>query len=205
MIRDMAIIFLSVLLYGALHSWLASLGLKSWLSARIGEKAMRSYRLFYNLFAFVSLLPVLALVGLLPDCPLYAIPSPWLVFTLILQLLAGLALLLGLFQTDLFAFIGLRQLVQPPSTAQPRLVVSGLYRWVRHPLYTAGLALIWLVPVMTANLLALNLGLTVYILLGAWLEERKLLAEFGSAYAEYRARTPMLIPGWVLFSISPKL
>jgi protein-S-isoprenylcysteine O-methyltransferase Ste14 len=75
------------------------------------------------------------------------------------------------------------------------LVVRGLYRWVRHPLYTAGLVLIWLSPVMTANLLALNAGLTIYIVAGAMLEERKLQAEFGEAYAAYKRRTPMLIPG----------
>ena len=49
-------------------------------------------------------------------------------------------------------------------------------------------------PLLTWNLLALNLGATIYILAGAWLEERKLLAEFGEAYADYRRRTPFIIP-----------
>jgi protein-S-isoprenylcysteine O-methyltransferase Ste14 len=66
---------------------------------------------------------------------------------------------------------------------------------VRHPLYTAGLVLIWLLPILTWNLLALNLGLTAYIFIGAYFEERKLLLEFGDSYAEYREHTPMLIPG----------
>jgi protein-S-isoprenylcysteine O-methyltransferase Ste14 len=48
---------------------------------------------------------------------------------------------------------------------------------------------------MTFNLLALNLGLTLYIIIGAYFEERKLLLEFGGAYTEYRQKTPMLIPG----------
>jgi protein-S-isoprenylcysteine O-methyltransferase Ste14 len=69
-----------------------------------------------------------------------------------------------------------------------------MYRWVRHPLYTAGLLIIWLFPIMTCNLLALNIGMTLYILLGAVLEERKLEREFGEAYAQYKSRTPMLIP-----------
>jgi protein-S-isoprenylcysteine O-methyltransferase Ste14 len=66
---------------------------------------------------------------------------------------------------------------------------------VRHPIYTAGLLFIWLMPVMTWNLLALNLGLSVYIVAGAIFEERKLLMEFGPGYAEYKRKTPMLIPG----------
>jgi protein-S-isoprenylcysteine O-methyltransferase Ste14 len=48
---------------------------------------------------------------------------------------------------------------------------------------------------MSYNLLALILGLSIYILVGAYFEERKLLVEFGDAYSEYRQRTPMLIPG----------
>jgi protein-S-isoprenylcysteine O-methyltransferase Ste14 len=70
-----------------------------------------------------------------------------------------------------------------------------LYRWVRHPLYTAGLLFIWLTPIMTLNTLVVFIAATVYILVGAFFEERKLEREFGQAYREYKAATPMLIPG----------
>lgn len=72
--------------------------------------------------------------------------------------------------------------------------MGGLYAWVRHPIYTAGLIFLWLTPILTSNLLAMNIGLTLYILIGAWLEERKMVAEFGEAYREYQRRVPMLIP-----------
>lgn len=36
---------------------------------------------------------------------------------------------------------------------------------------------------------------TVYIVVGAFYEERKLEREFGAAYSEYKSKTPMLIPG----------
>jgi len=39
------------------------------------------------------------------------------------------------------------------------------------------------------------LAFTLYILVGVYFEERKLLREFGQEYAEYRSITPMLIPG----------
>ena len=48
---------------------------------------------------------------------------------------------------------------------------------------------------MTGNLLALNLGITVYLVVGALYEERKLVRLFGEEYIKYRERTPMLIPG----------
>ena len=58
---------------------------------------------------------------------------------------------------------------------------------------------------MTWNLLALIVGLTAYIFIGAHFEERKLLLEFGDAYAEYRRQTPMLVPGLHLKSNPKKI
>ena len=187
-------ILLAVLFYGLVHSWLASLGLKAWAVRRFGAWAQRSYRFLYNLFAVVSFLPLLALVATLPDRELYGIPHPWTFLALLAQGLAGVILLLGVLQTGLSSFLGLRQLYSDNQPEQSKLVVSGFYRWVRHPLYTAGLVFIWLLPLMSCNILALNLGLTGYILIGAWLEERKLLHEYGQEYADYARRTPMLVP-----------
>ena len=190
------VVFISVLTYGLVHSLLASLGAKGMARRWMGSWVDRWYRLAYNLFATVSLLPVLALPALLTDKGLYSIPSPWVYLTLAGQLLAIVALVIGLLQTGVWSFLGLRQLIRPtegPST----LNVTGLYRYVRHPLYTAGLAFIWLTPVMTFNLLALNLGLSIYLVVGAMFEERKLRREFGEAYAHYQDRTPMLVPGLI--------
>jgi protein-S-isoprenylcysteine O-methyltransferase Ste14 len=190
------IILLAVAVYGVVHSWLASLQAKALAQRSLGAAATRGYRLAYNIFAVISLLPVLALPALLPDRSLYTIPPPWVYLTLALQGLALAALGVGVIQTGAWSFLGLEQLFAPAADAPPRLVIKGLYRWVRHPLYTAGLVFIWLIPVMSANLLALNVGLTLYLVIGAYFEERKLLREYGEEYADYQRRTPMLVPGW---------
>jgi protein-S-isoprenylcysteine O-methyltransferase Ste14 len=188
------IVLSATILYGLVHSLLASLHIKEWARSRFGEAAERGYRLGYNIFAGLTLLPVLTLPVLLPDRILYTIPFPWTLLTLTLQALAALTLLCGLVQTGIWSFLGLQQLMAPPARENGKLVVHGLYRWMRHPLYTAGLAFIWLAPVMTTNLLALFLGFSIYIIVGALVEERKLLSEFGQPYAEYRRRTSFLIP-----------
>lgn len=188
------LILLAVALYGLIHSLLASLWAKSRARQWIGPPADRWYRLAYNLFGFFSLLPVLALPALLPDVHLYTIPPPWSYLALAGQLLAILALAVGVKQTGAWSFLGLEQALGKKPPSQSQLVTSGLYRWVRHPLYTAGLVFIWLVPVMTRNLLALNIGLTIYLVVGALFEERKLVREFGEVYVQYRHDTPMLIP-----------
>ena len=188
------LIILAVLLYGLVHSLLATPGAKVLARRWFGPAVNRWYRLGYNLFGVISLLPVLALPALLPDQTLYTIPTPWSYLALAAQAAAVVMLAVGVMQTGAWKFLGLQQAFAPEDQSPPRLVRTGLYRWVRHPLYTAGLLFIWLIPVMTANLLALNIGLTIYLIIGALFEERKLVREFGEVYIQYRKVTPMLIP-----------
>lgn len=188
-------------IYGVVHSLLASHTAKRWAEKAFGVQARRFYRLLFSMIAVLGLIPPVILAFLLPDQRLYAIPLPWVLITLAVQAAAGLALLITVMQTDAWAFIGLRQLGEAPALiARPgdlRLVTTGAYRWVRHPLYSFSFILLWLMPVMSWNFLALILGLSLYMLAGIWFEERKLLAEFGPVYADYCSRTKLLIP-WIL-------
>jgi protein-S-isoprenylcysteine O-methyltransferase Ste14 len=188
------IILFAILVYGLVHSLLASLQAKALAREWFGPAANRWFRLLYNFVAVLTLLPILILPVILDDKPFYSIPLPWNIFTGMLQVAAVTFLAIGVYQTGLMSFLGIQQLFRPANEAPPKLVVNGLYRYVRHPLYTAGLAFIWLTPVMTLNLLAMNLGFTFYILVGALYEERKLLKEYGKIYAQYQQGTPMLIP-----------
>jgi methanethiol S-methyltransferase len=189
------LILLAVLSYGLLHTLLASKKVKTLINNRFGSKTEQWYRLAYNLIAVFTLLPILLLPIIFPDKEIYRIHFPWIILTMAIQLSAVIFLYLGLRQTGITSFIGLRQLLLPEDMTPPRLVTGGLYRFVRHPLYTAGLVFIWLIPIMTWNLLALIIGLSAYIIIGAYFEERKLLLDFGDAYADYRRHTPMLVPG----------
>ena len=180
--------------WGIVHSLLASLALKDFFRKTFGDGFIRLYRLGYNIFSALSILPILWLMWILPNHTLYLIPAPWKYLMLAGQGVAAFLLLYGVLQTDTLSFVGLRQLVEPdgkPGT----LVTSGLYRFVRHPLYSAGLLFLWLTATMTLNQLIVYICATIYIFIGAYFEERKLLREFGAAYAEYKAATPMIIPG----------
>ncbi|MCC6146515.1 MAG: isoprenylcysteine carboxylmethyltransferase family protein [Anaerolineaceae bacterium] len=190
-------ILLSLVFYGSLHSSLASLWFKAWVERRIGSRRFhRFYRLFFNGMAALTLLPSLALVLLLPNQPLYTIRPPWLILTGFLQLMAVFGLLAGVAQTGGANFLGLEQFFQPEKASQPRKFVrTGLYHWVRHPLYFFALIFIWLLPVMSWNTLAWNIGASLYLTIGSLFEEKKLLQEFGEKYTAYRHCTPMFIPG----------
>jgi methanethiol S-methyltransferase len=191
------LILLSLFLYGLVHSILASLRLKVWVARRFGEwHYLRWYRLFFNLMAGITILPTLVLMVILPDQSFYRIPFPWVLLTIGVQAVAVLGLLHSVRVTGAAHFLGIEQVMDPVKAAQPhRMTKSGLYRYVRHPLYTCSILILWLTPVMTLNILAFNLGATLYMTIGAFFEERKLIREFGREYEEYSRYTPMLVPG----------
>ena len=185
------ILFIAV--WGIIHSLLASLGFKNFLRRSLGDGFMRFYRLLYNIFAVLSIAPVLYLMVSLPDRPLYQVPPPWSNLMRTGQGISLLLLIASVLQTDVLSFIGVRQLFEEEKKGD--LVTKGLYRFVRHPLYTFSLFILWLSPAMSLNFFVVYVALTVYVLIGIFFEERKLLREFGQDYAYYRSITPMLIPG----------
>lgn len=73
-------------------------------------------------------------------------------------------------------------------------VVRGPYRWVRHPLYSSIVVLLWADPDVTVGRLAIAVAWTAWMIVGAVLEERDLVADFGGAYRRYQRQVPMLIP-----------
>lgn len=187
---NIVILLFALAMWGVIHSVLAS----SFAKDMLGGSSF--YRLGYNIFAVLSFAPILYLTTVLPDRPLYQVSAPWSTLMRGGQALALLMLIIAFLQTDSLSFVGLRQLFEAENSGQ--LVTRGLYKAVRHPLYTFSLLFIWLSPTVSLNLLTFYVGVTFYTLVGAYFEERKLLREFGHAYAEYSRVTPMLIPRFVI-------
>lgn len=185
-------------LYALLHSLLASGRVKRWLWRVCGDGTGRWYRLAYNIFAGLSLLPLFPMLLLLPDRTLYVAPSPWRWVMMLGQVLALGGLAGSLWQTGLGHFLGLSQLLGEAGAPQPgigrSLSVSGFYAWVRHPLYSFSILFLWLTPAMTVNLLTTYLLFTLYFYVGSIHEESRLVAQFGASYRDYQRRVPRLIP-----------
>jgi protein-S-isoprenylcysteine O-methyltransferase Ste14 len=76
------------------------------------------------------------------------------------------------------------------------LATSGIYRYIRHPLYSSLLFLGWGIffkqPFWLGGLLAV--GAVVFLYLTARVEEGENVDYFGEAYCEYIGRTKMFIP-----------
>ncbi len=182
--------------YAVIHSWLASQGVKDWTHRKCGRSTDRWYRLAYNAIACVMLLPFVLLFVWLPDRTLYSLPSPWRWFALLVQGTAAVGVIYGVWITDGWHFLGLRQILSAdcPAPCRPPLAVYGLYLWVRHPIYSLGLIFMWASPHMTLNTAALFAAFSLYFYVGTLFEERRLIAEHGDAYRQYQSQVPRLFP-----------
>ncbi len=179
------------------HSLLASLKLKDAMAAHFPRWAPW-YRIGYNaLFALWSL----ALIGQylrLPRAELLYLP-PALRLAGLLPVFLGLWVMRAAFRRyDWGEFIGTSYLRARRHALHTRLQLTGWNRCVRHPLYLGTLLLIWGLVWLSPNdaLLTFALLTSLYLPLGIWSEERKLVAEFGDAYRTYRKETPALLPRW---------
>ena len=186
------LIFLAFAVYGLVHSFLASNIAKDFSKLFFGKASDRFYRIFYNAFSFIAIIPILAMPVALPDKPMYTIPQPWNYLALVLQIIGLIGAAASVMHTGAFEFIGLSQALGIKSKSG--LVTGGLYKYIRHPIYTFSILFIWATPAMSYNLAALYLSFTLYFIVGALFEERKLVKAYGEEYLEYKSRTPMLIP-----------
>jgi protein-S-isoprenylcysteine O-methyltransferase Ste14 len=96
-----------------------------------------------------------------------------------------------------FDGLGLKSLrahIRGKARKTGRFAIRGPYRWVRHPLYFSVLVMIWSFPDLTADRILFNVSWTSWIVVGTYLEERDLVAEFGDVYRDYQRRAPMLVP-----------
>ncbi len=84
-----------------------------------------------------------------------------------------------------------------PIDAPKKLVVRGLYRYTRNPMYVGVVTVImgWVALFRSANLVlyALVVGTCFHLFIVLY-EERHLLAEFGSQYEAYRSQVPRWLP-----------
>ena len=101
------------------------------------------------------------------------------------------------FMTDHFDLFGFRQVwmhLWGQEYTHPPFRVRWLYRYVRHPIYLGVLLMLWATPHMSVGRAVFATGMTLYILIGVYYEERDMIKHAGDAYKEYREKVPMLFP-----------
>ena len=184
-----------IALFGLQHSVMARKSFKQWWTKYVSWPVERST---YVLFSTLALILLLRFWQPMTE-PIWEVETAWA--SLILSWgfwLGWLVLFLSTYMIDHFSLFGLRQAwsywkgkeIQAPEFMEP-----GFYKYVRHPLMLGFLIAFWSVPKMTAGHLIFSAGMTAYIFIGVYYEEKSMVRRFGEKYKDYRERVPKFFPG----------
>lgn len=176
------------------HSVMARRGFKAWWTRFVPPAIERStYVLFTNLALILLFWQWRPFGGVIWDVSggllallLYAVCG-----------LGWLVVLISTFLIDHFELSGLGQVWcywRGVALPQKGFRTPAFYKHVRHPLYVGFLLAFWATPIMTTAHLLFAIATSGYIVVGALLEERDLVAHFQDTYRDYRKRVPMLLP-----------
>ncbi len=105
--------------------------------------------------------------------------------------------LVSTFLTNHFDLFGLRQtwlhFVKKTYT-DIRFTERLIYKWIRHPMMLGILIAFWAVPTMTMGHLVFSIGMSLYVVVGIYFEERAMVKTIGEPYEEYQKRTSKILP-----------
>lgn len=190
-----AILSVIVISWCSMHSAMISVSVTEYLHKRLG-RTFRFYRLFFNMISILTLIPVVLWVSSARTEPIFR----WDGYIQIIQVLllgtAALLFFLGALRYDFGQLLGFKQIREETNkciTGACELDTSGVLSVVRHPWYLATILLIWARP-LDISIIVVNVMLTCYLVIGTYLEEKKLILEFGENYRSYQRRVSMLVP-----------
>jgi protein-S-isoprenylcysteine O-methyltransferase Ste14 len=184
---------LAWVLWCTLHSTLISTTVTDFAKKKLGG-SFRFYRLFYNLVSLVTLIPLVYYSHTLSESPVFRWEGPLGIVQVFLLAVSVYLFVAGGKHYSWARFLGISQFKAGSSLADSStFVVSGIHRIIRHPWYLGGILIVWAQD-MSASTILINMVISVYFMIGAVLEERKLVIEFGEKYREYQRSVSMLFP-----------
>lgn len=182
--------------YLALHSAMISITVTDRLTRVMGNH-FRWYRIIFNAVAIGTLIPLIMLSTRLRDPMIFTWDGNLIYLKWTLFITGILLFVAGLRHYSFLQFLGVRQVMARSRNAlmndSGEIDDRGILGLIRHPFY-AGTFLIFWARELDATRLIINVIVSLYLVIGTMLEERKLIAEFGDTYEEYRRRVPMFFP-----------
>lgn len=180
------------LLYGAIHSFMASNYFKNFAAKILGEN-FRFYRLIYNVLAFILLIPIFNLKFSIEKESFWQVSIYQSVIGKFITIFGVLFVSRALQGYNLFEFSGLDF---NKNQEKNEFKSDGLLKYMRHPIYFGILTFIWGMFIADASTRSLTsaIAVTIYLYIGIYFEEKKLLEVFGEKYKRYQQEVPMLIP-----------
>jgi methanethiol S-methyltransferase len=180
-----AILVLGWAFYFFIHSFLASERIKKFFHAQNG----RTYRLIFSLISVIGLFCLLYVNGLGKTPKLFNSEGVVRYCSMMLATFGVMVILQAFKQFSLKKFVGLNE-------EEEEFRTTGILDHIRHPLY-AGTILIVLGFFFFYPTLSTLVSMTcifIYLPIGIFLEEQKLIKKYGDQYLNYRKQVPMLFP-----------
>ena len=158
---------------------------------------VRYYRLFYNITATISLIPIMIFAYSIPKIIYFQWDGYFIILQVIFILVSLIIFFAGSRNYDFLQFIGIQQItdisVSKSLSKSGKLKTEGILGLTRHPWYTAFFILLWARELNSTSIL-INIIFSIYLVVGTYLEEQKLKNEFGEAYTKYQKDVSMLLP-----------
>jgi len=151
------------------------------------------FRLHYIIFAFAGLAVILIRLVTIPSYRLFIITQATTIIGSIVTAFGFIVMSVCIIKYFM-QLSGLKKMIGNETGNE--LMITGIHKIVRHPLYAATFIFIWgwLILYPYLSLLIADIIVTAYTLIGLHFEEQKLEKEFGNAYRVYKQKVPMLIP-----------
>ena len=181
-----------------IHSYLIAPSVTRYLQKHLNNKYYY-FRLFYNISAVISFILIRLYNPVLDERILFS----WSGYLRVIQFsifASSIALFIsGARNYDMKQFLGIIQIALQKAnksiSKSDKLNISGILKYTRHPWYLGGILFIWSdFNHLVVSSLIMKIILTLYLIIGTFLEERKLLTEFGDEYHKYQKNVSMLFP-----------
>jgi protein-S-isoprenylcysteine O-methyltransferase Ste14 len=179
-----------------MHSLLISRTVIAEMKEFLGTK-FGYYRLAYNALSLFTLIVVVSFQQSFAEEVIFSWPGLWVILKLGMYLASIFLFYAGYRVFDMRYVLGVKQLhemQEGSKTEAMEFSTTGILEYVRHPWYSGAILLVWAFGPITNVSLVSKIILTAYIIIGTFLEEKKLIYEIGKPYLAYRKRVPMLIP-----------
>lgn len=193
---NMLFIALLWILWCALHSALITKTVTDYMKRKLGHH-YRFYRLYFNIISLVTFAPFLYYSVSHRGPLVFRWEGSLVIIKYLLLAMSIYLFIAGARHYSMSQFFGIDQIrtgqTNRTLSEYDTFDTSGILSAIRHPWYTGGIMVIWSSDIYMSSLLN-NIVVSVYFVVGAFLEERKLLLEFGETYRKYQKHVSMLIP-----------
>ena len=187
MMNTAVLIWFYTLIFALLHSITAMDSLKQrFYGLGMSEQG---YRLLYSVLGVVTTIIWLSLIHALPDQPLYHAQGLLKYVLYALQLIGLVVFLLALLPIDGAVFLGLKKAEKQMDS----FIVSGIYKYIRHPMYSGIMLFLLANPEQSWNGLHFAFIVSLYFIVGSKLEERRMLQAHPD-YANYQQQVGAFLP-----------